>query len=174
MLCSVDVAVIIFGWLSSNFYPDDPDSIFIVAEERPGHHVKLYQYGSADIHDIVQRHLRVSRLKFFFLLPLAQVPTHHQHDGEKDTRGPQDFSGNANTKLDDMGDGDDDDQDDDDDLPSRSVKKRGLDGKLKPSQDLANVRGVTPSNPINPHIYFLPDGLRFWSSSYHPSAAIHA
>ena len=74
MLCSVDVAVIIFGRLLSNFYPDDPDSIFIVAEERPGHHVKLYQYGSADIHDIVQRHLRVSRLKFFFLLPLAQVP----------------------------------------------------------------------------------------------------
>jgi MADS-box transcription factor len=54
VLCSVDVAVIIF-------------------EERPGHHVKLYQYGSADIHDIVQRHLR--------------------HDGEKDTRGPSDFSG---------------------------------------------------------------------------------
>ncbi|KAF8159135.1 hypothetical protein B0H34DRAFT_630791, partial [Crassisporium funariophilum] len=55
VLCSVDVAVIIF-------------------EERPGHHVKLYQYGSADIHDIVQRHIR--------------------HDGEKDTRGPMDFSGN--------------------------------------------------------------------------------
>ena len=60
-----------------------------------------------------------------------------------------------------MGDGDDDDQDEDDDLPSRSVKKRGLDGKLKPSQDLANVRGVTASIPINPHIYFLPDGLQF-------------
>ncbi|KAF9035538.1 hypothetical protein BJ165DRAFT_1303575, partial [Panaeolus papilionaceus] len=56
VLCSVDVAVIIF-------------------EERPGHHMKLYQYGSMDIHDIVQRHLR--------------------HDGEKDTRGPADFSGNA-------------------------------------------------------------------------------
>jgi hypothetical protein len=41
-----------------------------------------------------------------------------------------------------MGDGDDDDQDEDDDLPSRSLKKRGLDGKLKPSQDLTNVRAV--------------------------------
>jgi hypothetical protein len=140
VLCSVDVAVIIFGRFN-NFYPDDPDSIFIVAEERPGHHVKLYQYGSADIHDIVQRHLRVSRLHFFSLLAPAHV--HRQHDGEKDTRGPQDFSGSANAKLDDIGDVDDDDQDDDDDLPSRSLKKRGLDGKLKPTQDLTNVRGVT-------------------------------
>ncbi|KAJ3480547.1 hypothetical protein NLJ89_g12273 [Agrocybe chaxingu] len=38
VLCSVDVAVIIF-------------------EERPGHHVKLYQYCSSDINNIVQRHL---------------------------------------------------------------------------------------------------------------------
>ena len=136
VLCSVDVAVIIFGRLFNNFYLDDPDSIFIIAEERPGHHVKLYQYGSGDIHDIVQRHLRVSRLRFFCSCCLLPI---HQHDGEKDTRGPQDFSGNANTKLDDD-DGDDDD--DNDDLQSRSVKKRGLDGKLKSPQDLANVRGV--------------------------------
>ena len=74
VLCSVEVAVIIFGRLFSNFYPDDPDSIFIVAEERPGHHVKLYQYGSADVHDIVQRHLRVSRLHFLFLSALAKAP----------------------------------------------------------------------------------------------------
>ena len=47
-----------------------------------------------------------------------------------------------------MGDGEEDDQDDDDDLPSRSLKKRGLDGKLKSPQDLASVRGVTDSNPI--------------------------
>ncbi|KAF9445246.1 hypothetical protein P691DRAFT_795734 [Macrolepiota fuliginosa MF-IS2] len=93
VLCSVDVAVIIF-------------------EERPGHHLKLYQYCSSDIHDIVQRHLR--------------------HDGEKDTRGPQDFAGNANNKIDDTGDGDDDDPDDDDDGPSR---RRG-DSKLKRGSDL--------------------------------------
>ena len=41
------------------------------------------------------------------------------------------------------------------------MKKRGLDGKLKPPQDLANVRGVAVPNPINPHINFIPDGLRF-------------
>ncbi|KAK0472132.1 hypothetical protein IW261DRAFT_1509150 [Armillaria novae-zelandiae] len=40
VLCSVDVAVIIF-------------------EERPGHHLKLYEYCSGDTRDIVQRHLRV-------------------------------------------------------------------------------------------------------------------
>ncbi|KAF8878376.1 hypothetical protein CPB84DRAFT_1688348 [Gymnopilus junonius] len=101
VLCSVDVAVIIF-------------------EERPGHHVKLYQYGSSDIHDIVQRHMR--------------------HDGEKDTRGPQDFSNASASKLDDIGDGDDDDGDDDDDLPARN--KRRHDGKLKPPPDMvtSNVR----------------------------------
>jgi SRF-type transcription factor (DNA-binding and dimerisation domain) len=74
VLCSVEVAVIIFGRLLI-FILNDPDSIFIIAEERSGHHVKLYQYGSADIHDIVQRHLRVSRLHLLFLLALAQVPT---------------------------------------------------------------------------------------------------
>ncbi|KAH9926887.1 uncharacterized protein B0H18DRAFT_824757, partial [Fomitopsis serialis] len=55
VLCSVDVAVIIF-------------------EERPGHHVKLFQYCSTDVNSMVQRHLRF--------------------DGERDTRGPSDFSGN--------------------------------------------------------------------------------
>ncbi|KZT64391.1 SRF-like protein [Daedalea quercina L-15889] len=40
VLCSVDVAVIIF-------------------EERPGHHVKLFQYCSTDVNSMVQRHLRV-------------------------------------------------------------------------------------------------------------------
>ncbi|RDX50851.1 hypothetical protein OH76DRAFT_1481923 [Lentinus brumalis] len=39
VLCSVDVAVIIF-------------------EERPGHHAKLYQYCSTDVNSMVQRHLR--------------------------------------------------------------------------------------------------------------------
>ncbi|KAJ6586851.1 hypothetical protein DFH09DRAFT_806557, partial [Mycena vulgaris] len=74
VLCSVDVAVIIF-------------------EQRPGHNVKLYQYCSGDVQDIVQRHVRF--------------------EGEKDTKGPSDFSGNAAAKLDDAAEGDDDDQDDD-------------------------------------------------------------
>lgn len=29
------------------------------AEERPGHHVKLYQYCSGDVDGMVQRHLQV-------------------------------------------------------------------------------------------------------------------
>ncbi|THH30512.1 hypothetical protein EUX98_g3682 [Antrodiella citrinella] len=70
VLCSVDVAVIIF-------------------EERPGHHVKLYQYCSTDVHNIVQRHVRF--------------------DGEKDTRTPADFSNNkAEEAVDDDDDGDED------------------------------------------------------------------
>ncbi|KAJ7253717.1 hypothetical protein B0H12DRAFT_1017431 [Mycena haematopus] len=39
VLCSVDVAVIIF-------------------EERPGHHHKLYQYCSTDIRELVARHVQ--------------------------------------------------------------------------------------------------------------------
>ncbi|KAF8194513.1 MADS-box transcription factor [Pholiota molesta] len=108
VLCSVDVAVIIFVltlrlvlFLSSS-------------EERPGHHVKLYQYGSSDIHEIVERHIR--------------------HDGEKDTRGPSDFSGNTASKLDDIGGEDDEDVDEDEDAPSRS--KRRHDGKLKHAPDM--------------------------------------
>ncbi|KAF5376242.1 hypothetical protein D9615_008474 [Tricholomella constricta] len=58
VLCSIDVAVIIF-------------------EERPGHPRKLYQYCSSDINAIVQRQLR--------------------HDGERDTRGPDDFAPAAAT-----------------------------------------------------------------------------
>lgn len=34
-------------------------SVSISSEERAGHHLKLYQYCSGDIHDIVQRHMRV-------------------------------------------------------------------------------------------------------------------
>ncbi|KAE9391235.1 SRF-like protein [Gymnopus androsaceus JB14] len=69
VLCSVDVAVIIF-------------------DEKPGQHEKLYEYSSMDIRDIVKRHVR--------------------YGGEKDCKGPGDFSGNASTKLDDVGEADDD------------------------------------------------------------------
>ncbi|CAA7268949.1 unnamed protein product [Cyclocybe aegerita] len=122
VLCSVDVAVIIF-------------------EERPGHHLKLYQYCSSDINNIVQRHLH--------------------HDGEKDTRGPNDFSGNANSKAADMGDGDDDDVDDDDDMAPRTLK-RPRDEKLKPPLDMvtSGVRPISYPSLITPH---LTDPLPFSS-----------
>jgi hypothetical protein len=58
-----------------------------------------------------------------------------------------------------MGDGEEDDPDDDDDLSSRSVKKRGLDGKLKPPQDLTNVRAIIVSIPINLHFRLV--GIQF-------------
>ncbi|KAF8553009.1 hypothetical protein OG21DRAFT_1464749 [Imleria badia] len=104
VLCSVDVAVIIF-------------------EERAGHHLKLYQYCSGDIRDIVERHVR--------------------YDGEKDTRTPHDFANNANTKLDDAGDGDDDDGDDDDpDSNSRGGNKKRTDAKLK--QEFGNNAKLIP------------------------------
>ena len=67
-----------------------------------------------------------------------------------------DLSGNTNTELDDMDDGDDEEQDEEDGIPSRSMRKKDPDGKLKPGQDLVNnVRGFTSS--INPpsHLFFL-------------------
>ena len=57
--------------------------------------------------------------------------TSQQHDGEKDTRGPPDFSANSSSKLED---GDDDEGDEDEDLPAR--RKRMQDGKLKPPPDI--------------------------------------
>ncbi|KIM78094.1 hypothetical protein PILCRDRAFT_603306 [Piloderma croceum F 1598] len=90
VLCSVDVAVIIF-------------------EERPGHHVKLYQYCSGNIDEIAQRHSR--------------------YDGEKDTRTPHDFINHSNTKHDDVIEGEDDEPEDEDPEPALArgdgIMKRG-------------------------------------------------
>ncbi|OCH96279.1 SRF-like protein [Obba rivulosa] len=101
VLCSVDVAVIIF-------------------EERPGHHVKLYQYCSTDVHSMVQRHLRF--------------------DGEKDTRGPADFN---NTKVEEAVD---DDEDIDDDEGNGQAKRRDSlkSGKVKVE---GNGSGSIPIRP---------------------------
>ncbi|TFK21671.1 SRF-like protein [Coprinopsis marcescibilis] len=111
VLCSVDVAVIIF-------------------EERPGHHRKLYQYCSSDIHDIVQQHIR--------------------HDGERDTKGPADFSGGGTTKIEDTGDGDDDDGEDDDDGLQRTGKRsRGGEGsKLKLPSDMGGGSNEVCGYPV--------------------------
>ncbi|KAJ7733738.1 hypothetical protein DFH07DRAFT_845284 [Mycena maculata] len=84
VLCSVDIAVIIF-------------------EQRPGHNVKLYQYCSGDVQDIVTRQTRF--------------------DGEKETRGPPDFSGIAAAKLEDPGEGDDEEQEDEDEVVPLGSKR---------------------------------------------------
>ncbi|KAJ6616484.1 hypothetical protein B0H10DRAFT_2391894 [Mycena sp. CBHHK59/15] len=99
VLCSVDVAVIIF-------------------EERPGHHHKLYQYCSADIHDIVARHV--------------------QYDGERDSRGPADFSGVVKTE--DAGEADDDDQEEEEVAPPppRAPVKRTK-PKMSPDIDVSRI-----------------------------------
>ncbi len=104
--------------------------VLFLSEERPGHHLKLYQYCSTDIQDMVQRHLRVRLFTLFCaLISLLLIP---QYEGEKDTRGPADFSGNAAKHLDDAGDGDDDDADDDDgDSGIRGAHKRRGDGRMK-------------------------------------------
>lgn len=129
------MAVIIFGELSlpSLLKPKLITFYFYHRqEERPGHHVKLYEYCSADIRDIVQRHLRV-RPRVCCITPSSHF---NQHDGEKDHRGPADFSGNA-TKADDIGDDNEDEVEEDDDVPSRT--KRGRDGKLKPSSGMSGA-----------------------------------
>ncbi|KAI5987120.1 hypothetical protein EDD15DRAFT_1511717 [Pisolithus albus] len=106
VLCSVDVAVIIF-------------------EERPGHHVKLYQYCSGDVQDVVQRHIR--------------------YDGEKDTRSPNDFVNNLNNpKADDAADAEEDDVDDDE-HDSRSTVKKSSNPKLKQDYNNNSKAGVPPT-----------------------------
>lgn len=73
---------------------------------------------------------------------LYPVDFHPKHDGEKDTQGPLNFSGNILAKMDDIGEGDDDD--DDDDVPVRP--KRRNDGKLKPPGDMS-----LDTSDVSPH-----------------------
>ncbi|KAI8996451.1 hypothetical protein BD414DRAFT_575783 [Trametes punicea] len=107
VLCSVDVAVIIF-------------------EERPGHHTKLYQYCSTDVSAMVQRHLRF--------------------DGERDTKGPADFSNNSNKHADDAADDDDDGDDDDASQKRRDGNKSA---KVKVEGTNASIVPIRPGPPSN-------------------------
>ncbi|PPR01933.1 hypothetical protein CVT24_001272 [Panaeolus cyanescens] len=107
VLCSVDVAVIIF-------------------EDRPGHDLKLHQYSSSDIRDIIQRQLR--------------------HQGERDAKGPSDFSGSGG-KDDENGDGDDDAVEEEEEPPARPAKRKAT-GKaaVTPSAATPTTNGAyTPS-----------------------------
>ena len=83
VLCSVDVAVIIFGLylppcLSSLFQFQFKLICVIVSlyilEERAGHHVKLHEYCSTDIDTMIQRHLHV-RIDFSRVSPILPVPS---------------------------------------------------------------------------------------------------
>ena len=88
-------------------------------EERPGHHVKLYQYCSGDVDGMVQRHLHVCPP---FTVPSSGCQSSiypPQFDGERDLKTPSDFS---NTKADEAND--DDDEVEDDDGASRSPVKK--------------------------------------------------
>ncbi|KAH9839758.1 uncharacterized protein C8Q71DRAFT_905173 [Rhodofomes roseus] len=109
VLCSVDVAVIIF-------------------EERPGHHVKLFQYCSTDVNSMVNRHIRF--------------------DGERDTRGPADFSGN--TKNDNAEDDDEDGEDDDGTRPSKGRQATNKTAKVKTetTNGSLNINGAIPIRPV--------------------------
>ncbi|EIN14740.1 hypothetical protein PUNSTDRAFT_140961 [Punctularia strigosozonata HHB-11173 SS5] len=96
VLCSVDVAVIVF-------------------EDRPGHGLRLYQYCSGDIQDVVRRQIHF--------------------EGERDLKTPADFNG---ARGDDMGDDDDGEGDDDEGTPKPSSQKRKEPAiKTKPSKSSA-------------------------------------
>ncbi|RDB26564.1 Myocyte-specific enhancer factor 2D [Hypsizygus marmoreus] len=114
----------------------------IIFDERNGHEPKLHQYSSCDVRDIIQRHLR--------------------HDGEKDTRGPSDFSDNAGgSRRDIPGEVDDDDVEEDvDDVPVSSSSKRG---------DIGYKRGGDESpalSDINTDLDFVPRGYHGQHASY--------
>ncbi|KAJ6469468.1 hypothetical protein C8R45DRAFT_1017138 [Mycena sanguinolenta] len=115
VLCSVDVAVIIF-------------------EERPGHQHKLYQYCSTDIRDIVSRHV--------------------EHDGERDTRVPADFSGGpkaADADADDDEDADEEEAPPPPPPPKRTKSKVSNKDKDKDDMDYrgSNSGMAIPSPPIS-------------------------
>ena len=86
-----------------------------------------------------------------------------QHEGERDTRGPGDFSGASSAKNDDGGDGDDDDgEDDEDDALSLATRKRARaeganvgPGKVRPAHDQDNM--------MNPDVL-----VSFFLSILHP------
>lgn len=69
VLCSVDVAVILFGlnFIPSSYLLQLTLVLFLSPlEQRPGHPSKLYQYGSSDIREIIQRQLRVRLIYLSF------------------------------------------------------------------------------------------------------------
>ena len=151
VLCSVDVAVIIFGASSLVL-----TRIFILTplpERKPGHPDKLFQYCSTDINTLVQRQVRVRTL--LSLIPSSLLIVHSpQFDGERDLRTPQDFSGGAGaSRMDDMGD--DDDDGDADDSPSQYLRHDSLKAKSEPDSsqvagqklDTAEVRSTTRFPP---------------------------
>ncbi|KAH9166657.1 hypothetical protein EDB89DRAFT_192584 [Lactarius sanguifluus] len=127
VLCSVDVAVIIFGAPRSYFFFSRSTRLFlspalVSTERKPGHPDKLFQYCSTDIDTLVQRQIRF--------------------DGERDLRTPHDFTGGANqSRLDDMGD-DDDDADADDSPTASYMRHDGLKGKTIP--DSGKPSGTKP------------------------------
>ncbi|KAF7298246.1 Protein phosphatase [Mycena chlorophos] len=109
VLCSVDVAVIIF-------------------EQRPGHNVKLYQYCSGDVQDMVRRHINF--------------------EGERDTRGPADFSGNQAVKVEDNADVDEEEQEEEEEVLT-SLGKRPRDkveGQLKIDVDYRQRQAASSSS----------------------------
>jgi MADS-box transcription factor len=135
VLCSVDVAVIIFGALHSHFLINTPSTILFLSERKHGHPDKLFQYCSTDIDSLVQRQIRVRSLNLSHLSHLIPLP---QFDGERDLRTPHDFHGGANlSRLDDIGE--DDDDGDADDSPTASyirhdvIKGKNLSDSGKPS-----------------------------------------
>lgn len=134
VLCSVDVAVIIFGAFSplsrlndSLLSCIDPSFYLYRVEERPGHQVKLYQYCSGDIDEIVHRHSTVSVVLLFVYCVLTTI----QFDGEKDTRTAADFAHNLNAKHDNLPEGDEDEVEDE---GAEHVVKS--DGMMKRAEDI--------------------------------------
>jgi MADS-box transcription factor len=161
VLCSVDVAVIIFGTFSFFLSPYHitlfcPHRIR-VSERKPGHADKLFQYCSTDINALVQRQIRVRNSRTLFIAFLFPQPIFlMQFDGERDLRTPQDFSGGATaSRADDMPDDDDDDGDAEDSPVLQYLRHDSLKGKSdpesslvpRPKRELPEVRSTLVSLP---------------------------
>jgi hypothetical protein len=156
VLCSVDVAVIIFGSPRSYFFASIRSAVLFISplslftERKHGHPDKLFQYCSTDIDSLVQRQIRVRFLNFSPIL----LTNLRQFDGERDLRTPHDFTGGANlSRLDDMGE-DDDDADADDSPTASYIRHDGIKGKNIP--DSGKPSGAKPkdSSEVRPAFPF--------------------
>lgn len=88
--------------------------------------MKLYQYSSGNVEDIVQRHTK--------------------YDGEKDTRGPSDFA-TGSAKLDDAIEMDEDDIEEEEEPPAPPPVVKG---KAKAKNEVAKDEDVSPSHARPP------------------------
>jgi hypothetical protein len=89
-----------------------------------------------------------------------------QHDGERDSRYPNDFANNSNGKLDDVNDGDEDDIEDDEPelMPTKGGTRREGGSDVKPKTEAVASK---TSQPAHKNSAPMPDVSVILFSKFH-------